>query len=401
MENILILGAGYAGMMTALRLAGKDKHNAVKVTVVNGVDTFTERIRLHQVVTKQTLKTRSIPHMLRGKGIDFVQGWINRIDLEAKSVQLVDGRSLNYDRLVYALGSHIDLNSVPGVREHTYRLDPSGPRSAAELANILPGLNKSGGHVVICGGGLTGIEGITEIAEQYPNLQVTMVTKGAIGAHLSQKGRAYILKVFEGLGIQVMKGTITEIKANQVQLEDGSTLPFDACLWAGSFAVPALAREAGLKVNKNGQILIDRTMRSFSHPEVYAIGDAATFTDPAVVPIRMSCNAAMPMGAHAADSVLAHTSGKTAHPFLFAYAGQCISLGRHNGLVQLVKSDDSAKERILTGRTAAFIKEKICQFTMIVLRIERVFPGAFMWLKHEQEVQEVEIKDAAEFLGSL
>lgn len=401
MENVLVVGGGYAGILAALRLAGKAKKADLKVTVINAADTFTERIRLHQLATKQSLKVLSIPYLLRGKNIDFVQGCVSAIDLETKAVHLSDGRRLAYDRLVYALGSHIDANSVPGVRDYAYKLDKPGELGAAALAEILPQLNKSHGRIVVCGGGLTGIEGGVEIAEAYPDLQVTMVTKGAVGSHLSEKGQAYLRKVFDNLGIQVVNGTITGIQANQVQLSDGSCVPFDACLWAGSFTVSPLARETGLQVNARGQILIDRTMRSLSHPEVYAIGDSATFVDSAVVPIRMACATAMPMGAHAADAIIAHRSGKQADPFSFAYALQCISLGRHNALVQWVHADDSPKDSIITGRMASWVKESICRFTTFSLRVERRFPGSYLWLHHEMEAQEVEIKDAAESYGTI
>jgi NADH dehydrogenase FAD-containing subunit len=110
---------------------------------------------------------------------------------------------------------------------------------------------------------------------------------------------------------------------------------------------------------------------------VLVAGDAAHVDSTA--PIRMACATAMPMGAHAADVVAAELQGREPEPFSFRYMIQCISLGRHNGLVQMVNADDSPRERIITGRTAALVKEIICRFTVWSMALERRPAGAYRW----------------------
>lgn len=73
-NKIIILGAGYAGMMTAIRLAGKTRRHPVEITLINGLDHFVERIRLRQLATNQHLEQRSIEQMLRGTGVRFIMG---------------------------------------------------------------------------------------------------------------------------------------------------------------------------------------------------------------------------------------------------------------------------------------------------------------------------------------
>ena len=74
--QIVILGAGYAGMAAALRLAHKTRRRPVQITLVNGSAAFVERIRLHQAAAAERVKQRPIQKLLAGTGVRFVQGWV-------------------------------------------------------------------------------------------------------------------------------------------------------------------------------------------------------------------------------------------------------------------------------------------------------------------------------------
>ncbi|MEZ4621954.1 MAG: FAD-dependent oxidoreductase [Caldilineaceae bacterium] len=138
--------------------------------------------------------------------------------------------------------------------------------------------------------------------------------------------------------------TVERLTSNRAHCNDGRTLEFDGCLWAGAFVVPPLATMAGLPVDTQGRLLVDETLRVIDHPEIYVAGDAAA------TGLRMACATAMPMGAYVADQLAARLLEQPQPaPFRFAYMIQCISLGRQNGLVQLVHGDDSPKPRIVTG----------------------------------------------------
>ena len=398
MNKIVILGGGYAGMIAAMRLNGRlKKQNNVEITLVNGADVFVERIRLHQRASGQTLKKHSLPEMLRGTQVKFVQAWIESINADERTVEINrDGKTeqLPYDALIYALGSRVDRESVQGVRDYAYTLDAA---SAEELYGALPAIASRRGELVVCGGGLTGIEAATEFAERYPNLRVKMVTAGKVGAGLSEKGRAYLLKTFDRLGIILQENSpISTIEAGNVVLGDGRTVPFDACLWAGSFSVPQIAAQAGLQVNPKGRILIDPYLRSLSHPEIYAVGDVAEFVTDPNAPIRMSCATAMPMGVQGAENVAALMKSKAQTAFGFQYVGQCISLGRGAGLVQLVYGNDQPRERVITGMAGKAIKEFICRFTIWGIKLEKRFTGSYSWLGQPKPEKSAQTKDARE-----
>ncbi len=119
--RILVIGAGYAGLLFTMRLAGKVARENVQIALVNDSDTFTERLRLHQFATNQVIQWRSLPQMLRQTKAQFIQGRVTSIDPAHHEILIVDQqqtRHLEYDYLVYALGSVTNRQSVPGVAEY-------------------------------------------------------------------------------------------------------------------------------------------------------------------------------------------------------------------------------------------------------------------------------------------
>ena len=132
-------------------------------------------------------------------------------------------------------------------------------------------------------------------------------------------------------------------------------------MWTTGFAVHPIARATGLEVTGTGQIVVDRTMRSVSHPDVYVIGDAALAMGPGDKPLRMSCASGVPTAWQAADAIAARLTGTKVPTVPVRYFNQCISLGRKDGLIQYVTADDRAKSAALTGRLAALYKEIICK----------------------------------------
>ncbi len=375
MTQVLIIGGGYAGTLMALRLAGKVGNKAT-ITLVDGKDHFVERIRLHQLATDQHVRERRYSDLFKGTGIQFVQGWATQIDSTRKSVTVhteTGDRELPYTYLGYALGSITDTTTVPGIREFAYTIGEE--LQAVRLRRDLSTLAAKGGTVTIVGGGLTGIETATEIAESYPALEVRLVTRSRLGEGLSDKGRAHLYRVFANLGITIQEQSRVERVEEMKLITERGTIAFDLCVWAGSFRALPLAQTAGLPVNVRGQVIVEATLHAREYPDVYVVGDAADLSQAINTPIRMACATGMPMGAFAGGHLAATILGKaTPDAFRFGYVVQCISLGRKEGLVQRVDSNDRARERILTGKPAVWLKEMICRFTASTLSIEKRFP---------------------------
>jgi NADH dehydrogenase len=373
--KIVIVGAGYAGLLAAIRTK-KNVGARAQVVLVNPVDLFVERIRQHQVAGADVLARHSIAEILDGTGVELVLGRVSAIEPAQRRV-IVDGQPHTYDRLVLALGSRVDRDAVPGIAEHAFTLDE---RSAASLALALPSVARAGGRLLVCGGGLTGIESATELAERYPSLKVTLATAGRFGAGLSPKAARHLKRVFERLQIAVAENVRIAALTAEAALTDGAPLGFEICVWAGGLIAQPLAREAGLAVNERGQVLVDAMLRSISHPGIYAIGDQACVEGAPGSPLHMSCKIAMPMGAHGADNLSAWVLGKVEQPFDFRDTGICISLGRKDGIVQVRRADGTPANFAFTGRLGAWFKERVCRFTVAMLRAEHKRWWSYQWL---------------------
>ena len=362
-HRIIVLGAGYTGATAAGRLAKRLHRADVAVTLVNAEPDFVERVRMHQLAVGQELKPRPFDEMFAGTGVEVKLAEVTGIDTDRGTVTVVDAhgagvQELEYDTLVYALGSGWNFQSVPGTAEHAHEI--SGRSGALRLRERLARLD-AGQPVVVVGGGLTGLEAATEIAETRPDLDVALVARGGFGDWLSDKGRGHLRKVFAGLGITVHEHTtVTAVEADRV-LTDDASVPAAVTVWATGFAVHPIAAASTLEVSGTGQIVVDATMRSVSHPEVYAVGDAALVTGPGDKPLRMSCASGVPTAWQAADVIAARLTGGKLPKVPIRYFQQCVSLGRKEGLIQFVTADDQAVPKALTGRLAALYKEVICK----------------------------------------
>jgi len=398
--RILVIGAGYAGLLFTMRLAGKVARQNVHIALVNESDTFTERPRLHQFATNQAVQWRSLPQMLRRTNIQFIQGRVTSIDPAQHEIVITDQpqtHHLEYDYLVYALGSVTDRQAVPGVAEYAYTLAASGPLSAAALRETLPSVQARYGHVVVCGGGATGIETAAEVATAYPHIKVHLVTQGPLGLFLGKTVASSIRRSLTRAGVEIIdQTTVSAVRAHSVVIGQGSEVPCDVCIWTGGFVAPSLVCEAGLAVNERNQIVVDPFLRSISHPEIYAIGDAASPREDPGVRVRMSAVTATIMGAHGADNLSAVLRGKAPKPLSFAYLGQGIALGRHNAIGFNNYPDDKPVPPYFTGRLGYLIREGFVRY--LAAATQR--PGIFVWLgkrryEHAQRRQQAQAKKHA------
>lgn len=381
--KVVILGGGYAGTLAALRLATQTKGHPVEIVLINKDDHFVERIRLHQWLAGEPQQSLPFAKLLAGTSVQFLQGRCTAINTTANTLTVQmqrDSQTICYDHLAYALGSTVERSRVPGVAEHALSLASAAASQQGQV--VLAKLAAVGGKLLIVGGGLTGIEAATELAERYPSLQITLITSGKLGATLSRAGQRHLYRVFNRLGITLIEETtVEEITASMAQCSDGRSIAFDQCLWAGAFTVPTLAREAALPVDAAGRLLVDATLRVIGQPAIYAVGDAAA------TGLRMACATAMPMGGYVADQLVAQLTGRPLlGAFRFGYGGQCISLGRKDGLVQFVHSDDRPRELVISGRLAAWLKEQICRYTVQSLWRTKWWTQAYLWPKTMQVI---------------
>ncbi|MWA15560.1 NAD(P)/FAD-dependent oxidoreductase [Streptomyces sp. BA2] len=360
-HRILVLGAGYAGTFAAGSLARRLSPADTEITVVNAEPVFVERMRMHQLAAGRELATRRLADVFAGSGVRLRVARVTAVDPDRRTVTVTgedgdgdgDGE-LTYDTLLYTLGSRVADHGVPGVAEHAF--DVAGRPSALRLRARLDGLGGAG-SVLVVGEGLTGIETATEFAESHPGLSVALAARGELGAWLSPGARLHLREAFDRLGITVHEHTAIEaVGATYAIGADGTSYPADATVWTAGFAVDPIAAAAGLEVTEGGRIVVDDTMRSVSHPDIYAAGDSAYAIGDNGRPLPMSCASAGYTNMQATDTIVGQLTGRRIPSVKKNYIGNHISLGRYDAIFQMVDSDVRAKSWFLGGRKAARLK---------------------------------------------
>lgn len=371
--HVVVVGGGYAGLAAAKRLRRGSK--GPRVTVVNPRAEFVERIRLHQLVAGNHPATRPLTSRLP-KGAEFVQDSVTAIDAGARTLALAGGGTLDFDHLIYAVGSRSRLDVMPGAAEHAVTVGSlDDARTFRARYTALP----DGSTITVVGAGLTGLELATELAEAGAH-RVRLVGDGPVAPSVGPRARAHLHRFLADAGIELVEHTrVTEVAEAKVTLADGRALDSDLTAVTAMFELPTLARESHLAVDEHGALRVDDTLVGIDFdgtgPAVLGAGDATRIDGH---PLRMSCQAAIPLGTHAAETVLALLAGRAPKPVRARFTGQCISLGRRAGMFQRASSDDVVTDQVLTGRAAAWIKEQVCAGTVRVGVNPRV-PVSWSW----------------------
>ncbi|MFQ6332029.1 NAD(P)/FAD-dependent oxidoreductase [Nocardia sp. CWNU-33] len=370
-HKVVVIGGGYAGTLAANHLRMRTD---VDITLVNPRPKFVDRVRLHQFVAGTGDATVDYSTLL-GEGIRLVVDSATRIDTAARVVRLVSGHALDYDHVIYAVGSTAAIpSSVPGAAEFAFPLAEFeyAQRLRARLEEV-----PLDAPVTVVGGGSTGIETAAELAEQGHT--VTLVCGGTLMSSLSASGRRHVAKWLSRHGVTVLEAdAVTEVRPDAVVFADGAVRPSALTIWTTGFGVPELAAESGLQTDALGRLLTDETLTSIDDDRIVATGDAAA---PSGQPLRMSCQGAGALGAQAADTVLSHIAGTEPAVIDLALTGSCVSLGRRVGIRQLARKDDIAVNLYIGGRMGARIKEMTCKVAVWKIRREARKPGSLIWPK--------------------
>lgn len=372
-HRIVVLGGGYAGTLAANRCSADPD---IDVTLVNPRADFVERIRLHQWIAGSGDAFGDHGRLLAPRVARRVDSAV-RIRANERRVDLASGDALHYDYLVYAVGSTARVPAIPGVTDHAY------PMADADDAERVRDHLRAVGQdqpVVVVGGGLTGVELAAELAER--GRLVTLVSADDLVSSFGERGRRGVRSRLARIGVQVLENTtVTRVGATSMTVSgvDGTReIPSAATLLTTGFVAPALAAESGLPVDDAGRLLTDETLTCVADDHIVGAGDAVA---PSGRPLRMSCQAALPLGARAADTVRALVAGVPQKRLGVVFVGQNVSLGRGDAVIQFSHLDDTPRTVTVAGAMGARIKEFVCRATVWSLRIEACHPGAYPSLR--------------------
>jgi NADH dehydrogenase len=340
-KRIVVLGAGFAGLIAAVGAARKlvelnIAKQDIAVTIVNRDPWHCIRVRNYET----DLSDVRVPlaEVMTPIGVDMVIGEVTGIDCERREVVLAGQPPLGYDRLVLALGSELVRPPIPGLAEHGFDIDTfaAAERLSAHLS-ALPVCPASPGRftALVVGGGLTGVEMATELAPRLRELaggepaRVILADRAArIGSNMGDQACAVIAEALAALGVEMRPGiTVASVDADGVRLSAGESIAAETMIWcAGMRANPLLAALPG-EHDRFGRVQVDRFLRVNSLPDVFAAGDAAAALVDGEHPSVMSCQHARPMGRIAGHNVVCDFVGGAMIPLDIGYYVTCLDLG--------------------------------------------------------------------------
>jgi len=372
-KQILIIGGGYGGLLTALTARKYLTSEEAAITVVN-------RTPFHQIVTELhrlavgglNEKNVGLPldKLLRGKNIDLKIDTVESIQLGQKTVQLNSGLMLSYDSLIVALGSETAFFGIPGLEENSFTLksieDANNIRAHVEarIEAYSKSQNKADATFVIGGGGLSGIELIGEMVDTLPSVCLSKgVDFNDITLYCVEAG-PNILTGFapdlieraktslEKRGVKVLTGVaVTEVQGTNVMLKDGTTIETNTLVWTGGVTGYTVVANCGIEVNR-GRATVTPTLQSTSHPEVFLAGDSAVVMSPEGRPYPPSAQIAWQMGETVGYNLFAAEKGLQMKEFKPVFSGTLASLGRKDAIGTI-----GGSQLKLKGTPASLMKE--------------------------------------------
>jgi NADH dehydrogenase len=339
-KQIVVLGAGFAGLIAAVGAARKlaelkiDKSD-IAVTVVNRDRWHSIRVRNYETDISDTRVP--LDDVLGPIGVDLKIGEVTGVDWARHEIALAGQPSLHYDRLVFALGSELVRPPIPGLAEHGFDIDThdAASRLGAHL-DALPARPASPGRftALVVGGGLTGVEMATELATRLRDIaggeaRVILADRAArIGSNMGDPACDVIDEALAALGVESRPGvTIASIDNQDARLASGETIAAETIIWCGGMRAHPLAAALPGEHDRFGRVTVDRFMRLGGCADVFATGDAAMVLVDGEHPSVMSCQHARPMGRIAGHNVVCDLAGVPMIPLEIGYYVTCLDLG--------------------------------------------------------------------------
>lgn len=353
--KVVVLGAGFGGLevVKALRKSSKGSDRRIEVVLIDRHPYQLFSPLLYQVATGG-LPEDDIAYPVRAAvpGVFFIRGDALRIDPERRMVRLSDGQDVGYDELVIATGSVGNTFGIPGVAEHALQMKSIADarqikgRLFNTYEDVQEGrLPRESLRVVVVGGGPTGVEISGAVSElqrgmrrEYPEIAdhaaVTLVEAGPrLLPSFSEESSQRALEEIEQLGVVVrLNASVDRMYERDVRLNSGEVLSAGTMIWAAGVA--ALERWQDLApTGASRRLVVDEFLRVEGLDGVWAIGDAAAFTDDDTV-LPMVAPVAMQGGRHVAANIRAIAEGGPPTVFRYVDKGQMATIGRRRAVVE-------------------------------------------------------------------
>ena len=344
-QQILIIGAGFGGMWTALsatRLFDIHGHDEVEVTVLAPQAELRIRPRFYEPDAHQLFAP--IGELLDAVGVTFIKGAAETIDVQQKQVVYTDAAGARqirpYDKLVLASGSGLALPDTQGVAQYAFDVDQI--EQAIRLENHLKSLadlpaSRGRNTVVVAGGGFTGIETATEmparlraILGEHADMEVIIVDRGEkVGASLGAEISQSIAEASDELGVTWrLKSSVVAVDKQGVTLGDGQRIEAKTVIWTTGVRASSLTAQIPGERDGLGRLHVDAHLQVIGQQDIFATGDVAyAATDDLGNHALMTCQHAIVLGRHAGNNVAAQILGVAPVAYSQPKYVTCLDLG--------------------------------------------------------------------------
>lgn len=363
-QNIVVAGAGYAGVSATKFLAKKFKKDTdVTITLIDRHSYHTMMTELHEVAGGR-VEPEAIQYDLqrlfsRKKNVKLVTDTVTGIDKENKVVKTLAG-SYPFDQLILGMGGEPNDFGTPGVKENGFTLwsfDDAVKihhhiEATVAKAAIEPDaeVRKAMLTFVVCGSGFTGIEMVGELIDWKDRLakdakidpdEITLMVVEAMPTILNMLSRndaAKAERYLEKKNVQLLLNSpIVEVAADHIKLKDGSEVPTHTLIWTAGVKATSDAADFGLEAARGSRLVANEYMQAkgYEDKNIYIIGDLVYYEETPNTPTPQIVQAAEQTGHTAAANIVADIKGGEKHAFKGNYQGFMVSIGAKWGVANL------------------------------------------------------------------
>ncbi|MCL6570384.1 MAG: NAD(P)/FAD-dependent oxidoreductase [Bacillus sp. (in: Bacteria)] len=348
-KKVVILGGGYAGLMTAVTLQKKVHPSRIEIYLVNNKDYHYITTKVHEAgagtVNPDSIKL-PIHELIDSERVTFIQDEVIGLDPERKKV-LCKNKTLTYDYVVVGIGGAPKTFDIPGLEEHafflfnwegTYRLRMHIEEQFQKFSQQPNGkLN-----LVIGGTGFTGTEFIHELKKGIPALcQKYKVVPNDVQIIVVEPNQEVLqgypdsivrdaVTSFNDIGCEFKIGVpVTKVEKEKVILEDGMEILTKTFIWAGGVQGNPILEGIGFEL-LDGRVKLNEYCEVPGNHDVYVLGDTSVCFNEKGVPYPPTAQIAIQQGQYCAYNIAMKIYGQPAKPFHYIYRGMVLSLGKGN-----------------------------------------------------------------------
>lgn len=340
--RICILGGGFGGLYTALRLSQLPWESTQKpeIVLVDQSDRFLFSPLLYELLTRELQTWEIAPpfeELLQNTGVRFYQAIVSGIDIDQQWVHLQDGPEIHYDRLVLALGGETPLDLVPGAISYAYPFRTiNDAYRLEERLRVLEESELDKIRIAIVGAGYSGVELACKLADRLGErgrFRLIEISDEILRTS-PEFNREAAKKALEARNVFLdLETKVEAIAQDTISLEyknQVDTIPVDIVIWTVGTRVAPVVKTLPLKQNQRGQISTTSNLQVLDHPEIFALGDLAECYDAEGQQVPATAQAAFQQADYAAWNIWASLTNRPLLPFRYQQLGEMMALGKDN-----------------------------------------------------------------------